>query len=96
MALRLNAGHGILILRFLDHTKRRITVGRTPLDERSARRRNFYLTTHNTHNKQNIRVPGGFRTHDLSRRTASDLRLRPRDYWDRHTNKVYICKICML
>ena len=38
-------------LRFLDHTQRRITVGRTPLDEWSARRRDLYLTTHNTHNK---------------------------------------------
>jgi hypothetical protein len=33
---------------FLDHTQRRTTVGRTPLDEWSARRRGFYLTTHNT------------------------------------------------
>jgi len=39
-------------LRFLDHTQRRTTVGRTPLDEWSARRRDLYLTTHNTHNKQ--------------------------------------------
>ena len=37
--------------RFLDHTQRRTTVGRTPLDEWSARRRDLYLTTHNTHNK---------------------------------------------
>jgi hypothetical protein len=28
------------------------TLGRTPLDERSARRRDLYLTTHNTHNRQ--------------------------------------------
>jgi len=35
--------------RFPDHTQRRITVGRTPLDERSACRRDLYLTTHNTH-----------------------------------------------
>ena len=35
--------------RFLDHTQRCITVGRTPLDEWSARRRDLYLTTHNTH-----------------------------------------------
>jgi len=28
---------------FLDHTQRRTTVGRTPLDEWSARRRDFYL-----------------------------------------------------
>jgi len=39
-------------LRFLDHTQWSITVGRTPLDEWSARRRDLYLTTHNTHNRQ--------------------------------------------
>ena len=39
-------------LRFLDHKQRRTTVGRTPLDEWSARRRDLYLTTHNTHNRQ--------------------------------------------
>ena len=39
-------------LRFLDHTRRRTTVGRTPLDDWSARRRDLYLTTHNTHNRQ--------------------------------------------
>ena len=33
-------------LMFLDHTQRRSTVGRTPLDEWSARRRDLYLTTH--------------------------------------------------
>ena len=37
--------------RFLDHTQRRTTVDRTPLDEWSARRRDLYLTTHNNHNK---------------------------------------------
>ena len=39
-------------LMFLDHTQRRTTVGRTPLDECSARRRDLYLTTHDTHNRQ--------------------------------------------
>jgi len=33
---------------FLDHTQRRTTVCRTPLDKWSARRRDLYLTTHNT------------------------------------------------
>jgi len=33
MALRPNAGHDLLILKFLDHTQRRITFGRTSLDE---------------------------------------------------------------
>ena len=37
--------------KFLDHTQRRTTVGRTPLDEWSTRRRDLYLTTHNTHNR---------------------------------------------
>jgi hypothetical protein len=39
-------------LRFLDHTQRRTTVGRTPLDEWSARRRDLYLTAHKIHNRQ--------------------------------------------
>ena len=47
-------------LRCLDHTQRRITVGRTPLDEWSARRRDLYLTTHNTHNRQTSMPPVGF------------------------------------
>ena len=47
-------------LMFLDHTQRRITVGRTPLDEWSARRRDLYLTTHDTHNRQISMPPVGF------------------------------------
>jgi len=39
-------------LRFLDHTERRITVGRTTLDEGSAISRGLYLTTNNTHKRQ--------------------------------------------
>jgi len=46
--------------RFLEHTQRRITVGRTPLDEWSARRRDLYLTTHNTYNRQTSMPPAGF------------------------------------
>jgi len=37
---------------FLDHTRRCTTVGRTPLDEWSASRRDLYLTTHDAHNRQ--------------------------------------------
>ena len=47
-------------LKFLDHTQLRITVGRTPLDEWSARRRDLYLTTHNIHNRQTSVPPVGF------------------------------------
>jgi len=46
--------------RFLDHTQRRTTGGRTPLDEWSARRRDLYLTTHNTHNRQTSTPAVGF------------------------------------
>jgi len=34
--------------KFLDHTQLCTTVGSTPLDERSARRRDLYLTAHTT------------------------------------------------
>jgi len=47
-------------LRFLDHTQRRIRVGRTPLDEWSVRRRDLYLTTHHNHNRQTSMPPVGF------------------------------------
>ena len=47
-------------LRFLGHKQRRITFGRTYLEEWSARRRDLYLTTHNTHNRQTSMPPAGF------------------------------------
>ena len=50
--------HPFLML--LDHTQRRTTVGRTPLDEWSARRRDLYLTAHDTHNRQIAMPPVGF------------------------------------
>jgi hypothetical protein len=49
-------------MRFLDHTQRRTTVSRTPLDEWSVRRTELYLTTHNTHNRQTSMSPVGFET----------------------------------
>ena len=41
-------------------TLRHTTLGRTPLDERSAKRRHLYLTTHNTHSRQTSMPPAGF------------------------------------
>ena len=49
-----------LFLMFLDHTQRRTTGGRTPLNELSARHRDLYLTTHDTHNRQISLPPVGF------------------------------------
>jgi hypothetical protein len=48
-----------IFLMFLDHTQRRTTVGRAPLDERSGLRRDFYLTTHDTRNRQISMHPVG-------------------------------------
>ena len=81
--------------RFLDHIQRHITIGRTALDKWSARRRNLYLTTHNTHNRQTSMPPSGIRTNNLSRRTAANLRLRSRGHWDRHIDilTLIICKV---
>jgi hypothetical protein len=45
---------------FLDHTQRRATVGKIPLDEWSIRRRELYLTTHNNHNRQTSMLQVGF------------------------------------
>jgi hypothetical protein len=64
-----------------DHTQTHTTVGRTALDEVSARRRDLYLTTHSQQEK--MLAPSGIRTHDPSKRSAADVRLRPRGHWDR-------------
>ena len=69
-------------LRFFEITFRHTTGGRTPLYEWSARRRDLYLTTHDTHNRQTSMPPGGIRTRNPSKRAAADPRLRPRGHWD--------------
>jgi len=46
--------------RFLYHTQWRATVGRTALDEWSSRRRDLYLTTHNTQKRQTLIPQAGF------------------------------------
>jgi hypothetical protein len=46
--------------RFLDHTQRHTAVGGTIPNEWSAWRRDLYLTTHNTHNRQTDMSPVRF------------------------------------
>jgi len=54
---------GLLIVEVSrSHSAGHTTVGRSPLDGWSARRREFRLTTHNTHNKQISIPPVGFET----------------------------------
>ena len=51
------------------------------------------LPDNTQHSQQrNIHAPGGIRTHDLSRRAAADLRLRPHGHSDRQINCI-CCKI---
>jgi hypothetical protein len=60
----------------IDHIQTHTTVCRTLMDEGSARLRDLYLTTQTLY-KTNIDASGGIRTHDPSKRSAADLRLRP-------------------
>jgi hypothetical protein len=54
---------GLLIIEaWLSHfIVRHTTIGRAPLDEWSASRRDLYLTTHNTHKTQTSMTPAGFK-----------------------------------
>ena len=53
------APSGPVLLHYQDFTNTltHTTLGGTPLHERSARRRNLYLTTHNTHKRQTSLSP---------------------------------------
>jgi len=53
-------GHGIPLWDFTITLIGHTTLGRTPPDECSARRRDLYLTTHNTHKRQTSMPPVGF------------------------------------
>ena len=80
--------------RFLDHTQRRTTVGRTPLDDWSALRRDLYLTTNNTHNRQASMPSVGFELTISAGERIADLGLRPRGHWDRLKNSILETWIC--
>jgi hypothetical protein len=73
-------GQGLLIIE-ASGSHLGTTLGRTPLDEWSARRRDLYLTTHSTQ-KDTHPWPSGIQTRNPSRRTAAEPRLRPRGHWN--------------
>ena len=60
-------------------TLRPTTLCMTPPEEWSARRRDVYLTTYNTH-ETDFYAPGGIQTRNLSKRAAADPRLCPRGH----------------
>ena len=51
---------GLIIEASQSITLRHSTLGTTPLDEWSARRKHLYLTTNNTHKRQTSMLPAGF------------------------------------
>jgi hypothetical protein len=60
VALWPKVGHVFLIHEVSrSHTQQRTTVGRTPLDEWPARRRDLYLKTHNTNKRKTSIPPAG-------------------------------------
>ena len=83
MALQPNAGHGLLIhevSRLHTHNDASQSVGILwTSDQLVAETSTWQHATLTT----NIHAPGGIRTHELSRRAAADLRLRPRGHRDR-------------
>jgi len=54
------SGPGPSLYRDFNITRRHTTLSRTSLDEWSARRRDLYLTKHNTHNRQTSIPSEGF------------------------------------
>jgi hypothetical protein len=73
-------------------TRRPTALGSTPLDKWSVRRRDLYLTTHNTQNIKTSTTPAGLETRTPpppSKRAAADLHLRPRGH--RHRLKTSPC-----
>jgi len=58
------------------------TLGRAPLDERSVRRRDLYLTKQCSQ-QTDIHAHGGIRTRNPSKRATTDPHLRPRGHRNR-------------
>jgi len=86
-ALRPNVGHGLLIR---SHTTTHQSVGLLwTSDQLVTETSTWQHTTLTT----NIHAPSGIWTHDLSRRAAADLRLRPRGHWDQQIYVLYRIKI---
>jgi hypothetical protein len=80
-------------LRFWDHTQWHDTVGRIPLDEWSARRRDLYLTTRTTLTTDKHPCPWQDSNPQSQQAVAADPRLRPLCHWDRLSTKCWDYKI---
>jgi hypothetical protein len=78
----LPVGQGLLIIAASRSHFKHTTVGRTPLDDRSTRRRDLHMTAHKSQLAK-IHDPGGIRTLNPNKLAAAYLRLRPRRDWVR-------------
>jgi len=58
------------------------TLSSTPMDEWSVRRRELYLTTHNTYKRKTWMVQEWFEPTAPTSEQSQDLYLRPREHWD--------------
>jgi hypothetical protein len=87
-------GQCLLIIEASWSHSRQTTLGRTLLDEWSARRRDFYVTALNTHKRQEVHAPCGIGTCDPSKRVVADLLHRLRGRWDRR-NPHTVDRKCM-
>ena len=76
----------------LSITLRFNTFGWTPLDERSSRRRDLYLTTHNT-DKKDFHALGGVRPRNPNKPAAADPHIRERGHWN--LCPAYRPKVCV-
>ena len=70
------------------HSVESLWVSDQPVAETST----WQHTTLTIDKQTNIHAPGVIRTHNLSRRAAEDLRLRPRGHWDRRLRLWTLCE----
>ena len=74
------------------HSDRHITIGRTPLEEWSARRRGFYLTIHDTHKRKTLMPLVGFEpVIPASKQAGSEPCIRLCGHCDQH--RLYITRV---
>jgi len=74
-------GHGLLIheVFYITHNDAPQSVGFLWTSDQPDAETSTWQHSQQT----NFHAPGGIRTHDLSRRAAADIRLRPRGHWGR-------------
>ena len=91
VALRSYADHGLLILEVsrshtMKHYTRQDSSGRVISSSQRPLPNNMQQAQ-----QTNIQVPGGIRTHNVSRRSAAELRLRPCGHWNRRGRYLILC-----